>query len=50
MIMIVIAKKPTTDLTIWAHSIGTGYPLKGCSSAEPSSVSPDPVKIAEIKG
>jgi hypothetical protein len=28
-----------------AYSIGPGYPLKGCSSAEPLFVSPDIINV-----
>jgi hypothetical protein len=47
-IMTYICKIANSILLELAHSIGTGYPLKGCSSAEPFSVLPDLININEI--
>ncbi len=38
-------KKNANSKAELAHSIGSGYPLKSCSSAEPFSVLPDFVKV-----
>jgi hypothetical protein len=46
--MPIFAKKPTPNDLELAYSIGSGYPLIGCSSAEPISASPDPINIVEL--
>lgn len=38
-------KKCQLKSELASHSIGSGYPLKGCSSAEPFSVLPDQINI-----
>lgn len=42
-----LQKEANSSLNELAHSIGSSYPLKGCSSAEPFSVSLDLIKIVK---
>ena len=43
-----ICKKANSIKLELAHSIGTGYPSIGCSSAEPFSVLPDLINIMNL--
>ena len=43
-----ICKKPTQNQLELAYSIGLGYPLIGCSSAEPISVFPNTTNVVKI--
>ena len=46
--MCIFAKKPTQNQLELAYSIGLGYPLIGCSSAEPISVSPNNTNVVKL--
>jgi hypothetical protein len=44
-----ICKKANSSKLELAHSIGSGYPLIGCSPAEPVYVLPDLINITKLK-
>ncbi len=43
--LISFKKNANSKIELASYSIGSGYPLKGCSSAEPFSVLSDQINI-----